>query len=86
MPGNDLRKSIKDDQQTTGKILFPARADGAAGDKAQPRPLLVNNAVAGDPGTGINADNPNRPGLLILRPEAVYDRASMISSGMSKLA
>jgi hypothetical protein len=81
-----LGKSIKDDQQASGKILFRTRADSAAGDKLQSRPLLVNNPIAGDPGTGIDADNTYRLGLPIMRPKSAYDRASMISSGISKLA
>ncbi|WP_446008608.1 hypothetical protein [Candidatus Electrothrix sp.] len=77
---------MKDDEEAPGKIFFCAGADGAAGDKAKPCPLLINDAVAGNPGAGINADNPYRLALPIKRPEIVYDRASMISSGMSKLA
>lgn len=58
----DLGKPLKDHQQAAGKISFFIRADGAAGDKAEPRPLFVNNSVAGDPGAGINADDSYRPG------------------------
>jgi hypothetical protein len=83
---NNFGEPFKDNQQATRKILFFAGADGAAGDKAKPCPLLIDNAVAGNPGAGINADNPYWLTLPIMRPELVYDKASMISSGISKLA
>jgi hypothetical protein len=86
MLANNLRKSIKDDQEAAGKIFFLACANGAAGDKSESRPLLINNTVASDSGARINADNPYWLALLIMRPEFVYDNASIISSGISKLA
>jgi hypothetical protein len=57
----NLGKPLKDHQQAAGKISFFICADGAAGDKAETRSLLVYDSVAGDPGTGINTDNPYRP-------------------------
>ncbi len=59
----NLGKPLKDHQQAPGEIVFFGRTDGAAGDKPGPRPLLVNDPVAGDPGAGINADDAYRPGL-----------------------
>lgn len=82
----NLRESFKNNQQAARKILFLARSDGAAGDKAKPCPLLINDTVASDSGTGVNPDNPYWLGLLVRRLKTTYDRASMISSGISKLA
>lgn len=82
----NLSKSLKDNKEAAGKILFLARSNGAAGDKAKPCPLLINDTVASDPGTRVNADDPYWFALPIVRLELIYDRASMISSGMSKLA
>ena len=60
---HNLRESFKNDQQAAGKIFFRTRADGTAGDKAEARPMFVDNTVAGDPGAGINADDPYRSGI-----------------------
>ncbi len=76
---DDFGESVEDDQQPLRKILLTAGADGAAGDKAQPGPQFVNDAVASDPGAGVYADDPQRP-------ELNYDSFSISSSGMSKLA
>lgn len=51
---------FKNDQQPSGEILLFFRTDGAASNKAQPRPQLVDDAVAGDPRAWVNADNPQR--------------------------
>ncbi|WP_417915425.1 hypothetical protein [Candidatus Electronema sp. JM] len=74
-----IRQPFKNKQQPPGEILLPVSADGAAGDKTQLRPQLVNDAVAGDPRAGINADDPQRL-------EQGYDSFSISSSEMSKLA
>jgi hypothetical protein len=82
----NLRESLEDNKEAAGKVLFLARSDGAAGDKAKPCPLLINDTVASNSGTGVNPNNPYWLGLLVRRLKTAYDRASMISSGISKLA
>jgi hypothetical protein len=79
VPLNHLGQPVKNNQQPPGEILLAFGADGAAGDKAEVRPQLVNDPVAGDPRAGINADDPQRP-------EQGYDSFSISSSEMSKLA
>ena len=77
VPLDHLGQPVKNNQQSPGEILLTLGADGAAGDKAEAWPQLVNDPVAGDPRAGINADDPQRQG---------YDSFSISSSGMSKLA
>jgi hypothetical protein len=57
----DFNKSIENNQQPSGKVLLTLGPNGAAGNKAQPGSQFVNDAVSGDPGARIYADDPQRP-------------------------